>query len=221
MLERVRITVRSGRVRVTGEARDGVDVEGASVSGAEPELSLKGGSKKVVARIPETADLVVGSHSGNVTIDGSVGGVSVTTSSADVEAEEVQSIDARTSSGGLRIGTSHGAVRLRSTSSTVRVNRVDGEVHVATVSGTVAIADARGPVTVKTVSGSIDVAVDGSAPVVVETVSGTIVVRVPDGARPDVKVRTISGNQHIEVETGADVSLTLRSVSGNVSVVGP
>jgi DUF4097 and DUF4098 domain-containing protein YvlB len=220
MLERVRITVRSGRLRVSGETRDDLDVEGARVSGEGPEVEFKVGSKPVTARVPATTEIIVGSHSGDVSFTGAVGAVRVTTASADVDAEDVASIDARSTSGRLRVGRSRGSLRLKTTSANVRVDRVDGEVKVASISATVEIRAAHGPVAIKTVSGDIDVTVDGTAAVLLESVSGSITVRVPDGRRPDVRVKTISGKKRVEVESGNDFQLGLRSVSGTLTVTG-
>jgi DUF4097 and DUF4098 domain-containing protein YvlB len=221
MLERLRITVKSGAVRVVGEDRDDLVVEGAAATGQEPDLELHATSGEVTARLPTTTAIVLGSLSGNVQLEGRVGAVSVTTTSAGVRAEDVASIDARSMSGKLRIGTCRGDLRLKTKSSSVAVGRVDGEVLAASVSGKITIDDARGPVAVKTVSGTVEVTVDGSALVKMETISGKLRVRVPAGVRPDVRVQTVSGKTRIDVEQGDDVVLMLRTVSGSIEVKGP
>jgi DUF4097 and DUF4098 domain-containing protein YvlB len=220
MVDRVRVTATSGDVRLTAEERDDVAVSGAQSSGSGSEVVVTGDSDNVDVRVPVGVDLVVGNRSGDVTLNGTLGTVSVTTSSGDVEAEDVASIDARTVSGKLRVKTSRGSLRLKTKSARVRVGRADGAVHVAAGSGRVEIDDARGEVTVKTVSGNIDVLLAGRAPVTVETVSGKIKLRVGDDLHPEVRLRTMSGKKRIECATGDDFVLDARSISGNITVAG-
>jgi DUF4097 and DUF4098 domain-containing protein YvlB len=218
MVERVRITVNSGTVRVIGEPRAGITVTGAQTSDADGETLVRGSSDRVVVHVPAGTDLRVGSASGDVTITGLLGAVSVTTSSADVEAEDVASIDARTNSGKLTVTESRGSVRLRTKSSRARVGRADGDVHIATVSGKVEVGDARDSVEIKTVSGNISVFAHGRGTIGVETVSGKIKVLVPSDAQPDVRLRSMSGKQKIECATGDEFVVAGRSVSGNITV---
>jgi DUF4097 and DUF4098 domain-containing protein YvlB len=221
MLERVKVTARSGRVRITGEARDDLAVEGASVSGSGAEIEVKGGSDAMDLRVPGTTEVIVGAGSGDVTISGTVGPVRITTASADVDADDVAAIDARTTSGRLRVQRCRGDLRLKTTSANVRVGNVDGEVLVSSVSAKIEIGETHGPVAVKNVSGSIEVTVDGTAPVKVETVSGKIVVRVTGGRRPELQLSVGSGNERVEVEPGTDFVLQGRTVSGSITVEAP
>lgn len=218
MVERVRVTVGSGRVRVIGESRDDVAAEGAQLSGSGAEILVRGGSDSVTVRVPTGTDVVVGSGSGNVTFTGLLGAVSVTTGSADVEAEDVASIDARTSSGKLTVDASRGSVRLRTKSARVRVGRADGDVHIGSVSSKIQIREARDSVSIKTVSGDIDVVVTGTGAVGVESISGKITVHVPDGTRPDVQLRTMSGKKRVRCPTGDAFVITGRSISGDITV---
>jgi DUF4097 and DUF4098 domain-containing protein YvlB len=221
---RVRITVGSGRVEVTAEPRADVAVDRASVTVTEPdgggpsETVVRGGSDSFTVRVPEGTDVVIGSSSGDVALDGSFGAVSVTTDSADVKIDRVASVDARSRSGRVDVEHSRGPVRMRSQSAKVRVGRAEGEARVATVSGTVTIGAAAGAVSAKTVSGAINVLVDGPGPVGVETVSGTITVELPTGARPHVRHRSISGKLKLDLERGDDLDVTTRTISGNVRV---
>jgi DUF4097 and DUF4098 domain-containing protein YvlB len=218
MVERVRITVGSGRVRVIGESRDDVAVEGAQSSDSGGEIQVRGGSGSVTVRVPTGTDVMVGSGSGNVAFTGPLGAVSVTTGSAGVEAEDVASIDARTASGKLTVDASRGSVRLRTKSARVRVGRADGAVHISNVSGKVEIREARDSVSIKTVSGSTDVVVTGTGEVGVETVSGKITVHVPEGTHPDVRLQTVSGKKRIKCTTGDAFVISGRSISGSITV---
>ena len=215
---RVRITAGSGDVYVVGETRDDIDVDGADVEMAGLETEVRGGSDDFTVRVPTGTDVVVGSASGDVSLDGPLGAVSVTTESADIRAEEVASIDARTASGKLTVDLSHGPVRLKTKSARIDVGRIEGDARIAAVSGRISIADAHGRVSVKTVSGDIGVVVTGRAEVRVETISGTIKVAVPDGVKPAVRHRSVSGRSRVEPAAGDDVEITARSVSGDITV---
>lgn len=215
---RVRITAGSGTVVVVGESRDDIDVEGARGSVAGGEMRIDSASGSFTVRVPVGTDIVVGAGSGNVTLDGPLGAVSVTTDSADVQAEDVASIDARTRSGKLSVDVSRGPVRMKTKSARIQVGWVGGEVRVATVSGRIVIDEARGTVSTKTVSGAIDVFVTGRSAVTVETVSGRIRVSVPEGVKPEVRHRSVSGRRRVEIETGDDLSIVARSISGDITV---
>lgn len=218
MAERVRITVDSGRLSVVGEARDAIDVDGAPWSTEAGETVVRGGSESLVVRVPAGTDVVVGGTSGDVDLDGPLGAVIVTTTSAGVRAVDVASIDARTSSGKLRVDRCHGPMRLATTSARIRVGRVDGEVRLSTTSGKIEIESANAAVSARTVSGAITIRVDGREPVQVETVSGKVTISVPNGVRPAVRHRTTSGKLHVEPETGDDLVISARSVSGSIRV---
>src|SRR6202035_3549293 len=69
MGDAVRITSRSGRVRVIGEARSDVTADGVPVAGPGPR-EVRGRSKKLEVRVPVGTDLVVGTASGDVELEG-------------------------------------------------------------------------------------------------------------------------------------------------------
>lgn len=218
MTERVRITVTSGDVDVIGEPRDGIDVDGAVSSETDGEIEIRGGSDDCTVRVPSGTDVVVGTNSGDVSLRGLLGAVSVTTHSASVEAEDVASIDARTASGRLDVEESRGTVRLKTKSARVHVGRAGGDLRVANLSGRVEVEDARAGVSLKTVSGSIEVHVTGREPVKVESVSGSIEITLPPGVRPSVRHRSVSGKRKVEPDEGDDLEITARSVSGAITI---
>jgi DUF4097 and DUF4098 domain-containing protein YvlB len=220
MAERVRVTVNSGDVVVIGEPRDGVDVEGGRTGAADGEIVVKGGSDDCTVRVPSGTDVVVGSNSGDVTLEGRLGVVSATTVSGSVDAEDVGSIDARTVSGKLRVDESRGEVRLKTKSALVHVGRAAGEVRIANLSGRIEVDEAQASVSVKTVSGSVDLHVTGRAPVRAESVSGSIAITVPEGTRPSVRQRSVSGKRRVEIEPGDDFEITTKSISGSITIRG-
>lgn len=221
MAQRVRVVAASGSVHVTAEERTGIDTGGATVTGPADDRTVLAASSAIRLRVPTGTDVTIGSASGNVTLEGPLGAVHVTTASGNVEAADVASIDARTISGKLRVGTARGPVRLRAKSATIRIGRADGEVRAASVSGGVHVDDARAGVSAKTVSGRIEAALTEPHDAGFETISGRITVRLPEGARPDLRIRTLSGKRRIECETGEDLTLTVRTISGSITVRGP
>jgi len=218
MTERVRITATSGRVSVVGEARDGVEVDGAPAASEAGETVVRGGSHSLVVRVPSGTDVVVGTTSGRVDLDGPLGAVHVTTTSANVQAADVESIDARTSSGRLRVDQCRGSMRLTTKSAGIRVGRVDGEARLSATSGKIEVESAHAGVSAKTVSGRVTLHVDGRDPVQAETVSGRITVTVPEGVRPTVRNRTESGKHRVEPDLGDDLVISTRTSSGTVAI---
>src|SRR6266511_353712 len=97
----IRVTARSGNVRVTGEERGDVVVTGARGAKVEDdgsvEVKSKSGSVKV--RCPEGSDVIVGANSGSVELRGRLGYARVTVGSGSVVVDHVERLDARTGSG--------------------------------------------------------------------------------------------------------------------------
>ena len=217
MADPVRITSRSGRVRVIGEARVDVTADGDPIGEPDPR-EVHSGSKKLEVRVPVGTDLVVGTSSANVELRGDLGHVGITTVSGNITAEQVASIDARTKSGRVEVGTSPGTVRVKTTSSSIRVDHAAGEVRVASVSGKVQIKSAHALASVRTVSGTIELALRAGGSTLVETVSGTVRITVPAGVHPATRLKTISGKRRVDCAAGDDVSIMARSISGDLLV---
>jgi DUF4097 and DUF4098 domain-containing protein YvlB len=220
-MAQVRITVASARVVVRGEDRSAVAVEGADASGPDEDVVVQGSSQPVTVLVPAGTDVVVGSSSGNVSLEGELGSVRVTTASGKVDAHDVAAIDARTASGRLTVRVSRGPARLTTRSARIELGRADGPVTASTTSGRLEVNDARAGAALKSVSGRIDLGVSGEGEVDVETVSGRVRVTVPRGSRPDVQLRTTSGGRRVECETGTDFPVWVRSVSGSIRVANP
>jgi DUF4097 and DUF4098 domain-containing protein YvlB len=218
MPDAVRITSRSGRVRVIGEARTDVTADGDLVGDENGAREVRAGSHATEVRVPIGTDLVVGTSSGDVELHGELGHVGVTTATGSLTVEQVTSIDARTKSGRVAVGASAGPVRVKTGSSSIRVDRAAGEVRVASVSGTVRIVEAAGPASVRTVSGTVELGLGRASEAMVETVSGTVRITVPAGVRAAAHLKSVSGTRQVECAAGDDVDITARSVSGNLLV---
>ncbi len=214
----VRITAGSGAITVTAEARDDVIVDQGQHHPLGGVLEIKGDSEGVVMRVPLGTDLVVGASSGSITLCGDLGEVRATTRSGGIEVESATSLDVRTMSGRVKIGTVTGAARIKTASGKVSLVRVDEELHVASVSGAVKVVDANGEVRVNTVNGTVDVSMGNASDARADSVSGAVNIRLPVGVRPSSSLLSLSGSCVCEVETGDDCSVTGRTVSGRITI---
>jgi DUF4097 and DUF4098 domain-containing protein YvlB len=211
----VRISTTSGSVRVTAEP-DRTEVWSSSPTmSVEESVTIDGGSSKVEVRVPEGTDLVIGTISGKVTVDGRVGAVSVLTTSGRICVDHAVSVDARSTSGRVEVAHSDGECRVMSTSGRVQVGRC-GAADAASGSGRIVLADAHGPVRANCTSGRITVSMAGAHDVDAETVSGRVEISFPAGVRPLVvssvaAAAAEAGQQH-------DCNVIARSGSSRVTV---
>jgi len=179
-------------------------------------MTIDGDSSAVEVRVPEGTDLVIGTTSGKVTVEGRVGAVSVLTTSGRISIDQARSLDARTKSGRVDVGHAEGVCRIVSASGRVTVDRC-GSADAASGSGRVVLADAHGHVRATSTSGKVSVAVAGAHDVEAETVSGRIEVSYPDGVRPLV----VSSDADVAAAIqGHDCTVVARSGSGRVVVSG-
>ena len=157
-------------------------------------------------------DVVVGSASGSVQLQGHLGAARVTTASGSIRVESVASADLRTHSARVEVEECLGPCRVMNTSGRVEIHRAR-EVEVKCVSGSVEVAGDA--VRVRTVSGKVRI--DTNLHAWVETVSGKVEVWVPPGFHP--AVRSLGhGRVEIGVPQGSDGEISVRSVSGSVRV---
>jgi DUF4097 and DUF4098 domain-containing protein YvlB len=215
----LRITTTSGGVLIVAEQRAEIDIAGGRLVEGHRERTVRGGSEALTVRVPLRSDVVIGTASGAVELQGELGNVSVTTASGHIRADDVASIDARTASGSLEVQTSRGNARLKTGGSRVRLHTVDGELRVATISGKVQIEHASALVSIRTVSGDVDLELAATGGATVETISGDVRIVVPAGLHPSARLRTISGTRHVACEAGEDLEIAARSVSGDLSVL--
>ena len=192
-------------VAVNGKARVSSDVEPTTIDSIE---------SRIVIRIPERTDLVIGATSARVEIEGRVGDVAVVTDSGSVTVEHADSIDARTNSGRIDVKRVENDCCVRTTSARVEVGGC-GNADVATESGRIALKGVNGSVRAHCVSGRVEVEMESAHDVEAETVSGRIDVSLP----PGVQVHRPSGPaDDAPVPDGCDCTVNARSVSGRVNV---
>src|SRR5436190_11553946 len=152
---RLRITRRSGKVRVIADDGTPVAVDGGRVEPTADgsfEIHARGGALLEV-RCPTGSDLTVSTASGSIEVRGEVGSVKVTTKSGDFAIERAAAIDARGASGRVDVGACAGECHIVFVSSSVHIGEA-GRAVVATVSGNIE-ADAVDDADVKPVSGNI------------------------------------------------------------------
>jgi hypothetical protein len=215
----VRISTSSGAVRVRAEAGR-TECWSSLAALDDSPFTVAGDSSAVEVRVPEGTDLVIGTTSGRVSVEGRVGAISVLTTSGRVSIDRARSVDARTRSGRVHVGYAEGVCRIVSASGRVEVDRC-GSADAASGSGQVVLADAHGTVRATSTSGRVRVAVAGAHDVEAETVSGRIEVTYPVGVLPLV----VSPDADVAAAAAAapahDCTVVARSGSGRVVVSGP
>jgi DUF4097 and DUF4098 domain-containing protein YvlB len=211
----VRITSGSNRVRVVAEDRDDVKITGrAEVVRRDGETTIDADRNAVAVHVPEGTDLVIGTTSARVDVQGRVGDVAIVTVSGRVSVERASSVDARTTSARIEVGHAANACRLRTVSGKITVEGC-ADADVATDSGKIELDGVRGPVHAHCVTGRIEVGLAAAYDVNAETVTGRIVVAFPKGIRA---FRSSRPGQTMTPGDGADCTVFARSVKGRVDI---
>lgn len=220
----LRLQSRSGKVHAIAEPRDDIEAETDELESFLDDngrtlvvRSSRGGSKPLVVRCPIDTDLVIGTHSGTVALEGRFGSVRVTTMSGSVSLTDAEEADVRTMSGSIEVGTVRGRVRLNAISGKVTAVEVD-DATTSTVSGPIKLDKVLGDVRARSVSGSIDMHASGDAPIMVKTVSGRVRIVLPEGTEPATFFKT-RGNVRCDFARGVDCRIEAASLSGSIEVV--
>jgi DUF4097 and DUF4098 domain-containing protein YvlB len=203
-------------VKVIAERRSDVNVHGkASLTQDGSRLTLDGGPNHVEVRVPEGVDIVVGTTSGRVDIEGDVGSAAIVTDSGRVALERARAADVRTNSGRVEIGQVAERSRVRSRSGRVIIDAT-AEADVATKSGRISLRSVTGRTHAHCVSGRIEISLADAADVEAETVSGRITVQVPRHLQPTLLDGPLPASP-----SAAGCTIATRSVSGRVVVERP
>jgi DUF4097 and DUF4098 domain-containing protein YvlB len=217
----------SGDVRVSAEERPDVLIEEGAPREERIERDATGrislpsanvGSSKLEVRVPLGTDLVVGTMSGKVELEGALGQVRVTTVSGHVTVERAETLDVRSVSGHIEIERCDGAC-LMHTKSGHAVCKSSGDARVSTISGEIRVDEASGKVRAQTVSGKVGVGLVSAHDVAVQTMSGSVRVEVPKGVRPHARLKSLSGHPRIDCEQGSDCEIAVRSLSGKIEIL--
>jgi hypothetical protein len=214
---RLTIAMRSGSIVVrTGPGSD-VEVHGAKVR-VEPDgtYRIDGGSKSIDVICPDGTDVILGTSSGRVTLEGPLGDVRITGSSGTVDVEQARSLDLRVRSGSVTVGAVAGECRVVSSSGRIEVESARS-IDLSGVSGTISAGSVGGG-RVRTTSGRVTVGLDRAADLEVRVVSGTTEITLPRGVAPELRLSTVSGKVKRDLEQGHDCVISVRTVSGKISV---
>ncbi len=211
----VRISGSSGRVRVIAEPRGDVVVSGeAAIHDDGGSVTVEAGSNRIEVHVPEHVDVVVGTTSGRVDVEGALGSVAVVCESGRVTIDRADSLDVRTSSGRVDVDHVTGRTRVRTDSGAVTV-RATGEAEATTDAGRIVLGSVSGPAKAHCVSGRITIGLAEAADVEAETVSGRISITIPAG----VTVRRLTGSLPARpARDECDCTIATRSGGGRVAV---
>ncbi len=216
---RLRISTISGRVTIVGEDRDDVSIEpeAKQVRGEDGSIEVKPHrrSSSVHVRCPEGSEVMVGTVSGDVDLQGNLGAVRVTSTSGSITVDAVESADLRSMSGRATVERCTGLCRASTKSGKIKVGAAGGG-DLATVSGDVRVG-ATSEIAVRTVSGKVDIESGAQGPVRARTISGSIDVTLPHGVRPNVRSKG-RGKVRCECEEGNDVVVEVSTVSGKIEI---
>jgi len=219
VVRRISVATRSGRVSVVAAENGKLAVVGGDVeTGPDGSATITASrpSSTVEIRCPAGCDVVVGTGSGVVELDGPLGEVHVTTSSGKIKVERAESADLRTRSGAIEVGECDGQCRVVTGSARVRIGRA-GCADVSARSGSVS-AENLGDGSVHTASGRVELGTSADGSVEVRTVSGSVRVKVPTGRCPTAVLHSHSGSVHCDCEQGADGRIDVATTSGTIRV---
>ena len=200
----MRVMTISGGVTVIAEERGDLEVD-PEVRRVKIEdghvAELKSKSKNFTVRCPTGTNVSVGSVSGSVNLEGSLGQIKVSTISSSINIDMASGdVDVRTVSGSIKVESCGGSCKLNSKSGSIRVGGVGGDVRASTISG------------------SLDVETQGLGDVSLKGVSGNMTVHIPEDKRPRVRMKSLSGHMTCDCEQGSDFEIKGRSISGSLHV---
>ena len=216
---RLKVSTRKGSVRVVTDPDADLYVEGGSVIGEHEgvkDIRRAEGSKQIVVHCPTGTDITIGTASGSIETDGTLGSVRIATVSGKVRVGDVERVDVRTKSGSVQIGNVAGECRVIVTSGKIHIAHAQ-RATIAGVSGVIVMDDVEGA-DVKTVSGKVIIGTTGRGNVNVRTVSGVVEVTVPPDVQPLTRLRSVSGRIRCDCATGHDGEIAVKSVSGTIRV---
>jgi DUF4097 and DUF4098 domain-containing protein YvlB len=207
--EVLQLTGTSGDVTIVAEEREDIRVDArTSWSLARPDVELRREGDRLTLR-------------GSCGFWGSVG-FGGCAADFEIYVPLGTRIDARISSGDMRVAGARAATRLKTSSGDVRAEDVAAPLDVRTSSGELDVLGFAGPdVFAETSSGDVTIRAEAVPDrVTARTSSGEVTVAVPDAVY-DVRAITSSGDTRVDVrqDPGAARVIEARSSSGDVDVV--
>jgi hypothetical protein len=178
-------------------------------------------------RAPRGSSLALRSKSADLTADGTLGGLTVTTASGDVQVERVEgNLSVKGASADLRAREVTGSVSVQTASGDVSIDVVRGSVSVQSASGDVQIDEAYANVNASTVSGDQQLGAVMRGNVAAHSVSGDVHIGVRRGSKVFLDCNTVSGDTSSELELTPDapagdgplVEIRAKTVSGDIQI---
>jgi DUF4097 and DUF4098 domain-containing protein YvlB len=143
----------------------------------------------------------------NLIIENSSGGITINAITADT-------VNIKTTSGGIKLGTISGEVSTKSSSGSIRSQKITGNVNISSSSGSVVFGNINGNVSAEASSGRIALSlVNGS--VNAKTTSGSINCTVVENAR-DVLLISSSGSVTLNIPRSFIFNFSSRTSSGSL-----
>jgi hypothetical protein len=159
---------------VTGDSM--TFVNGRLVGGTNIRTVAAAEPVRMFVTLPAGSRIDARMKAGKLTVRGHLHEVRFNSAAADIDAESVGYLRARTMSGDIIAAKLTGASAVR------------------TMSGDIAIDEALDPVTAQTMSGNITIGTSEDIDIDADSMSGNITVRPYGGANPDVRAHSMSGN---------------------------
>jgi DUF4097 and DUF4098 domain-containing protein YvlB len=191
-------------------------------------------------RVPAELAPTVALSTGDLWLEGMVGGCAVNSLSGDIQVANVGREESTehlfsTKSGDVSASALIGSVGLSVASGDISVSGYQGSLAVTTQSGDIQIEDGRGSLQAKSISGNIDVTLEEieEGEVKVTSVSGSVELALPRGAHLDLTASSLSGSVDIDLETdvhdqsgrrfngsmnGGGLPVSVNTVSGDVEI---
>jgi hypothetical protein len=168
------------------------------------ELQLRNVPIAVSVQAPVGSHVDARSGSGDVTVTGRAGRLSLTTGSGRISTDQADgAVRVETGSGTVRLGAAASGLRAKTGSGDVEVTAVGGATTVVTGSGDVWLGAVTGDVLARTGSGRVTIANAAAGELELHTGSGAIHVGVRAGSPAEVDLSSGSG------EARSDLDLTV------------
>jgi DUF4097 and DUF4098 domain-containing protein YvlB len=207
----------SGDVIITGGTANTVRVRAnsddddirfdATRTTVELSTARRGNDTRFEITVPLGTRVVARSNSGDITVHGTRGEVSVTAQSGDVDVDDVNGrLEVRSFSGEITAANITGPVDIGTQSGDLRLSDVRGDIEVSNTSGDITLRGITAKfVRAKTTSGDViyDGIIDPAGRYELTSHSGDVRLRVPRDAAAQLTVSTWSG----EIESDFPITL--------------
>jgi DUF4097 and DUF4098 domain-containing protein YvlB len=221
----IRIGTASGRVTISTWDRPAIEVSASRPPRQRFDLREDGlldlthafGASAIIEiNCPVGTNATIGTASGRVQANGSLGRLSVTSVSGNVALQHARVAELRTVSGRIEAVSVGDLARISTRSGNVVIGGV-AIAEISSASGRIAAGPATGDLRAQSVSGRVELQTNGKASVQARTVSGSITVQMPRGTHPRLAVRSKSPVEFAGQE-GDDCTCRLQSVNGRIEV---